>query len=182
MEDETMTKFTVYLITCLPTGLEYVGSTSRTLPQRWGVHRHAALKLHKTSPLAAAIRTFGPKAFERRVLLVVHDQEIADVRERAFIKYRKTIWPDGLNSASGGHCGFNVHPAQAAKLSAAKTGERHPAAKLTDEQALQIRELYAVGGVTQAGLGGQLGVSPAIVHNIVRGKTWKHLSSMETAA
>jgi len=51
-------------------------------------------------------------------------------------------------------------------------GERHPSAKLTREQAQQIRQRYA-NGESQMALGREFGVSGTTIHYLVKGKTWK---------
>jgi hypothetical protein len=49
-------------------------------------------------------------------------------------------------------------------------GERHPRAKLTDAQTVEIRKLYSTGRFTQAELGTQYGVHLSTISNVVRGK------------
>lgn len=51
-------------------------------------------------------------------------------------------------------------------------GERNNASKLTDNQALEIRETYAIGGITKTRLAAKFGVSQTTVSNIVRGKRY----------
>ena len=58
-------------------------------------------------------------------------------------------------------------------LAAARSGEDHPSAKLTAEQAREIRRLYpAVAGTT---LARRFGIRPQTVWSVARGKTWKQL-------
>lgn len=54
-------------------------------------------------------------------------------------------------------------------------GEAQGHAVLTDIQVLEIRELYALGGVTQAQLAAKFGVKPITIHPIVTGRTWTHV-------
>lgn len=51
-------------------------------------------------------------------------------------------------------------------------GEATPHAKLTSEQVVLIRKLYAEGGVTQRELALELGVSQTNISAIVRGETF----------
>jgi hypothetical protein len=48
-------------------------------------------------------------------------------------------------------------------------------AKLTAEQVLEIRRLYAAGGISMHQLGRQFGINGATVHCIVHRKTWFHI-------
>jgi len=54
-------------------------------------------------------------------------------------------------------------------------GVRNGRAKLTDADIVAIRKLHAAGGITQAALGRQYGVSQAMIGYIVRRKSWKHI-------
>lgn len=54
----------------------------------------------------------------------------------------------------------------------APQGERHPHAKLTEEQVLRIRDLTSA---THAELAAAFGVSPSTILNIRAGQTWRHL-------
>jgi len=55
-------------------------------------------------------------------------------------------------------------------------GSDRPAAKLTDEQIVEIRETYARGGYTQADLAETYGITQGLVSLIVNGKRWRHVS------
>lgn len=48
-------------------------------------------------------------------------------------------------------------------------GERKSQAKLTDSQVREVRTRYALGGVSQAALAGEFGVSQQLVSHLVRG-------------
>jgi hypothetical protein len=51
-------------------------------------------------------------------------------------------------------------------------GETHLAAKLTHRAAAEIRERWAAGGVTQAELAREFGVSAPAIRRLLLGKTW----------
>lgn len=51
-------------------------------------------------------------------------------------------------------------------------GEMHPNAKLTGQQAEEIRRIYAAGGFTQRELGLRFGISQTQVSEIVRGRAY----------
>jgi hypothetical protein len=55
-------------------------------------------------------------------------------------------------------------------------GDDNPAAVLTPETVIEIRETYAAGGISLRQLGDMLGVSKTTIQNIVSGKTWGHLN------
>lgn len=53
-------------------------------------------------------------------------------------------------------------------------GERHGGAVLRPEQVVEIRGRYTAGGVTQAALAAEHGVTREDIRNIVNGKSWRH--------
>jgi lambda repressor-like predicted transcriptional regulator len=55
-----------------------------------------------------------------------------------------------------------------------RRGESHPKSKLTNEQVLQIRELYKQGYSLNL-LSRNYGVSSWTIREVVDGKTWKHI-------
>ena len=60
-------------------------------------------------------------------------------------------------------------------LSEKYKGEGNSSAKLTDEQVLQIREMYSTGKYSCAKLGKMFSMSPQAINSIIRKITWKHL-------
>jgi hypothetical protein len=55
-------------------------------------------------------------------------------------------------------------------------GQTHPAAKLTDEQVLNIRRLWNMGHRNVKVIARNNKVSPANVMKIIQRKTWVHLN------
>ena len=55
-------------------------------------------------------------------------------------------------------------------------GQSHPSAKLTDEQVLNIRKLWAMGHRNIRVIARNNKVSPANVIKIVKMQTWQHLN------
>lgn len=55
-------------------------------------------------------------------------------------------------------------------------GETHPRAILTEAKVIEMRRIYAAGGIIQAELAKHFGVSPGTVGCIVSRHTWKHLA------
>lgn len=54
-------------------------------------------------------------------------------------------------------------------------GEKHPDARLTEEDVLEIRELYGTGDYYQREIGKMFGVSARHISSIVTRKKWKHI-------
>jgi hypothetical protein len=54
-------------------------------------------------------------------------------------------------------------------------GEQNGLSKLITKDVIEIRRLYASGGVSQKTLGRQFGVDQGTVSAVVRRKTWKHI-------
>lgn len=54
-------------------------------------------------------------------------------------------------------------------------GEKNPSRKLTSDQVTEMRSRFAAGGVRQAALGREYGVSAQQVGRILRREKWGHL-------
>lgn len=54
-------------------------------------------------------------------------------------------------------------------------GEQHGNAKITDDQVLEIRKRYAAGGITQANLAREYGLTHGTLSVIISGRGWSHL-------
>ena len=54
-------------------------------------------------------------------------------------------------------------------------GEKHSSSKLTENQVLEIRRIFATGEYTKAALGRMFGVSRRYIGDIVNRKNWKHI-------
>lgn len=54
-------------------------------------------------------------------------------------------------------------------------GSTHPQAKVTEKDVVDIRELYTTGEYTYSSLGRKYNISPAIVSDIIKRRTWKHV-------
>jgi len=70
-------------------------------------------------------------------------------------------------SAKGDRSPSRLHPESRPR------GSRHANAKLTEERAARIRELYAVGDTTQTRLARLFGVHQKVISGIVLGTSWK---------
>lgn len=65
---------------------------------------------------------------------------------------------------------------RAPELSAGRPGSRNSAAKLTEQEVINMRYEYALGGVTQDELATRHGIRQQSVSKILRGQRWTHLS------
>ena len=54
-------------------------------------------------------------------------------------------------------------------------GEKSATAKLTDQNAIDIRALFATGNYSKRALGRQFGVGETTIRLLIKGETWKHL-------
>jgi len=54
-------------------------------------------------------------------------------------------------------------------------GERVPQSKLNSEQILEVRRLYAEGGLRQLDIANLFNVSRTLISQITGGRTWKHI-------
>lgn len=84
--------------------------------------------------------------------------------------------PEAENSAQGGHfhLGRPKTMEHRAAMSRAVTGERHPMAKLTEAQVMEIRGLHA-NGARRSDLARSFGVSRSMIYLIYTGRCWSHL-------
>ncbi len=131
----------VYLLTCRPTGLKYVGQTEASLEERWAKHvassrcpRSAAYKL---MPVVRAIAEHGSDSFDRRVLEECATYKQMDEAEIRLIAEFRTMDPTvGYNRSPGGDAPMR------GKKHAAESIEKMRRAKLnvSDETRAAMRE------------------------------------------
>jgi group I intron endonuclease len=97
------TRFTFYCHTNRVNGKQYVGQTAWTMEERWKSHVTSA-KLHQGCRVfGAAIRKYGPDAFDHEILeVVVCTQQEADLIETEWIKRKGSRVPFGYNLTAGG--------------------------------------------------------------------------------
>jgi len=97
----------IYVVSHKATGKRYVGLTIQTLDRRWKMHVEQASSgcIKGAESLHAAIREFGPDAFE----IVQVDQGTTkrdlEAKERFWIKNLATLVPEGYNISRGGVSG-----------------------------------------------------------------------------
>jgi len=93
---------TIYKITCLSTGMVYVGQTSRDIKARWLQHLHNA-KNKPDVPLYTDILKYGGKEFFVEEIEKCEPHPIVSGnidRERFWIQKLDTQYPSG----------YNIHP------------------------------------------------------------------------
>ena len=117
---------TVYLVTNTENGKQYVGQTVKPVLWRWGRHCGDAYRNRGCSVLGAAIRKYGPEAFEVKILREVETKEELDFYEKFYIKSLNTLCPNGYNLTEGGEGIHGWHPneEQLEKLRKAKKGNK----------------------------------------------------------
>ena len=104
-------RFTIYLVTCVPTRQAYVGVTHRTPEIRLKQLIHEAMAPRasaKRDSLAAAIRKYGPSSFIVRPLQVCYSRDRAHELECFHIRKQGTLRPNGFNGNAGGPVGLEV--------------------------------------------------------------------------
>ena len=101
----------IYKLTCLPTGLSYVGQTRDTKTKagkpyaygvkgRWNDH----VSCPSSTPLGSAIHIHGPGAFKVETLEPSLPEERLDEREAYWIDTLNTQTPNGYNKMRHGRC------------------------------------------------------------------------------
>ena len=97
------TRFTIYCHTNRVNGKRYVGQTTDTMEWRWKEHVAAAKRHQGARLIGAAIRKYGPDAFDHEVLeVIVTTQHDADLIETGWIKRKESRAPAGYNLTAGG--------------------------------------------------------------------------------
>jgi len=110
-----------YLITCIQTGRQYVGITSRTLRKRWNEHLHDARKRPKANVLFRAIEKHGAENFTIEPLCCATSWADICAVEALLIAQHCTLAPNGYNLTIGGEGRFGYRPSkESVERSAAK--------------------------------------------------------------
>lgn len=67
------------------------------------------------------------------------------------------------------------------KPEARPRGSNHPRAKITEEQALEIRERFATGTCTKKGMAREYGIDGKALRRLLYGETWAHVGGPRAA-
>lgn len=180
----------VYAITCCD-GRVYVGS-SICIKDRWKQHRNKLRTgVNANQALQQAWNELGEGAFEFTILEECPPESLIMV-EQKWINHHKARGPlfnralvAGSNSGvvpgravrekmSASRRGKIAGPETIKKLSAAKSGSRHPCAKIGDDDVREIRSLRTEG-LTQQALADRFGISRSMVSFIISRARWAHI-------
>lgn len=113
----------LYCVTCLPTGLMYVGITTTDPSKRW--KKHVASSKNPRFKFQYAISQYGPSSFEVTPLFRYNCMSEACEAEIDLIAHLDLI-ASGLNAAPGGEISPMLDPAARNKLAAALVGRKRP--------------------------------------------------------
>lgn len=72
---------------------------------------------------------------------------------------------------------FSCHKIKTVENNEHPFGEKSGVSKLMETEVLEIREVYAFGGISLRDLAERYGVKKDAVHDIVRGRGWKQLAA-----
>lgn len=119
--------YSIYAITNLITGKQYVGLTKRRVANRFRVHLSEARRELYGMYLHRSMRKHGADAFECRTVAECQTHEEACELEREFIRSLGTLEPYGYNEHEGGAGGCcEASDALRDKLRRAKLGKPAP--------------------------------------------------------
>lgn len=93
-------RFKLYRITCIPTGMLYIGITSGALRTRWNSHVTSAVRLPSTK-MAIAINKYGRDSFVMEHVASCFTYTDLLAMEVVLIRQYNSKW-NGLNSTIGG--------------------------------------------------------------------------------
>jgi len=173
----------IYAIEC-EDGRAYVGG-SRNIAKRWCDHRYDLRRgTHKNRLLQKAWLTFGETAFQFVVLEVVQNGDLEAAEQRHMTALNTVERGFNLSPTAGSPRGV-VHTAETrAKFSAAglaramRPGERgrmqgqsNPAAKLSDREVEEIRQMAGTG-LFKREIAAIYGITQSNVSRVLSGGRW----------
>lgn len=94
---------------------------------------------------------------------------LADVARQFGIGIPQTCWI--AQGKAWKH--LNLLPLGSLAANLSRKGEMNPAAKITREQAVEIRQLFATGNYSKLELGRQFGVSGTLIFKIINHELWR---------
>lgn len=96
----------LYVVRNMVNGMEYVGTTTRSLSLRWSDHRRYGRTGGRKAPLYDAMREHGVERFSFESLAEAGSYEALMALEIAEIARRNTVQPNGYNVVRGGRGNF----------------------------------------------------------------------------
>lgn len=161
---------------CKKSGVRYVGQTVKTVQTRLVNHRSQA-RFGTATPVYHWMRKHGVENIQIIVLEEV-DPDKLDEREVYWISGRKDQL---LNISPGGGPETAFRGAKRPDISARMTGSSHPLSDLTEAQVLSAREEYRGGRGQVSELAKKYRVTGSTMSDILRGRTWKHVTGSHRA-
>ena len=168
----------------------YIGSSIQLNRRLW-YHKHQLRKgTHHNIHLQRAWNKYGKDAFEFSILVVCEEHDLLlfeqSLMDKLHPEYNIAKFADAPNRGrrySKEHCdklsslriGRKISEQGRIAISDSKLGEKNPSAKLTKEDVLNIRYLYASGGVTYQQLAILFSISLGHVGAIVTKRKWAHV-------
>lgn len=119
--NHTLTLGIIYLITCVVTGMKYIGQTRYNLEHRWKHHVYCTRYTNRLTRFVRAILEHGAENFTREVLCTVPYDQLNAAESAAIIEHN-CLHPNGYNSTSGGSAGSTMSQDTLDKRSTALRG------------------------------------------------------------
>lgn len=174
----------IYLVTCLINGKQYVGQTVHYNPlERWRRHLYDAASRTGDTVFCRALRKYGEDSFTFEVIDYAADALSLGAKEASYIEELNTLLPNGYNMREGGVRGRLTEEAKQLIRDACSRpevqiklrnrfclkGEDHPRAKLSREEAREIRTSIEPTAVLSA----RYGIGTSSISSIRLGKIYK---------
>lgn len=160
--------YTIYVVACSVTSMEYVGVTGLRLSRRWTKHLTSA-RTGVEGLLYDAIRKYGEDNFTIEVLATFESKEDADDAERTAIIELGTLSPNGYNKSIG-----NLHTEEWKENTRKSYGSRKLLfAKISEDDVRAIRAKYEEGHSSYGDLAEQYGLSNSGIAKIIQRKNWR---------
>lgn len=123
----------IYVVTNVLNGHQYVGLTTKTVAHRWSEHKTSAV-IGKKTYLYSALRKYGPDAFDVVEYAAVFSVSDLSALERQIIQDLKPVY----NQTNGGECtkGRKHTPEVVARIRASNIGK-----KRTEDQKEEQRRI-----------------------------------------
>lgn len=135
---------TIYLIENTINNKKYIGQT-KDLHKRMKYHRHDKDRGRFQSPLYDEVNAYGEEYFDVTEIETVSD-DIADERERYWIRNYNTMYPKGYNLTSGGEIGKEY-----TSVTKSRIGEKTKERWNDPEIARRMKEGLRKTGLSQKG-------------------------------
>lgn len=147
---------TIYKITNLINGKQYVGQTTNSVLNRFADHCSEKRNRH----ISNAIKQYGKENFKVEEIATAFDKESLNNLEIYFVEKFNTMFPNGYNHRAGGNQNGVCSQELKRKISKAKSGKSIPSLKnriISNNQRLQISKT----------LGGQKIVGVSLTDNSI---------------